>query len=211
MKGLILNNLYSVEKSIKSSTFIAIAAVILLILTQNSAALRAAAMLPFLLIPPQAFEVLKHDAMSGWNKFEMTLPVKRRKIVQSKYLTFLLLFFMSVLLTFVLFYIANLFIMLPFTNVFNFLLRGMGAVLCIAAIIYPMTYILGTEKSDTIMISSMGFTFGMFFLVFILLQMIVGTSEGFDEIFSVTFFVASIFLFIVSYLISNIVYTKKEF
>lgn len=212
MKGLILNNLYSAEKSIKSGIIITIAAVILLIFTKNPTALKVAIFLPFALIPVHAFEVLKHDAMSGWNKFEITLPVVRHKIIQSKYVTFLLLFIISILLTFVLFFIAHLFIVPTFTTVFfNFLFRGMGLILCGAALTYPLTYILGTEKSDGITISSIGFAFGMFGLVSILLQMIIGTIEGFDRIFSVSFLLVSIFLLIISYVISINVYKRKEF
>ncbi|GEN29809.1 ABC-type transport system involved in multi-copper enzyme maturation permease subunit [Cerasibacillus quisquiliarum] len=212
MKGLILNNLYTVEKGIKSSIGLTILAISLLLFTQNPVALRVAAFLPFLLIPVNAFEVLKHDDKSGWSKFELTLPVERHKIIQSKYITFVLLFSMSLVLTFVLFYFVHTFLYPTFTNTFfNFLLRGMGGILAIAALHYPLTYLLGTEKSDTITISSMGFCFGMFFIVFMLLELVIGTVDGFDGIFSVTFFAVSIVLFIVSYFVSYMIYKNKEF
>ena len=212
MKGLILNNLYTVEKSIKSSTILAIAVVIGLMITKTPMALKVAIFLPFLLVPVHAFEVLKHDAMSGWNKFELTLPLTRKTIITSKYVTFLLLFILSALIVSVPFLIAHVFIFPTMTPLFfNFFLRGMGLILCMATLTYPLTYILGTEKSDTVTISSVGFSLGMFFLLSVLLQMLIGTIEGFDEIFSVTFLSVSILLLVISYFTSNEIYKRKEF
>lgn len=212
MKGLILNNLYSIERSIRFSTFLSVILIVILLFIQQAFSVRIAAFLPFLLIPVNAFEVLKLDQLSGWNKFEITLPVKKHQIIQSKYITFLLLFLLSTILSILLFYIVNLFVSFFFTMLFfNFLLRGMGMVLCLAVIVYPLTLILGTEKSDIIMLCSIGFAFSMFGLVFALLQLTVGTIDNFDIIFSIGFLFVSIVLLMMSYLVSTTVYKHKEF
>lgn len=212
MKGLVLNHLYTVEKGIRSSILMTIVGVILLLVTQHSIAIRMAAFLPFILIPVNALEGLKLDIKSGWNKFEITLPVTRKQIVQSKYVTFLILFGVSVLITFVLFYLAHLLVFPTFTVVFfNFLLRGMGLILCMAALTIPLTYLLSIEKADSITMFGMGFGLGMFFLVLLALPIIKGISDGFDEIFSVTFFTIAVLLFMVSYVVSRVIYIKKEF
>lgn len=212
MKGLILNNVYTVKRSIQSSCLLAIAIVIVLLIAQNDMALRAAIFLPFLLIPVHAFEVLKHDARSGWQKFEMTLPVTRKKIVTSKYVTFLLLFITSMIIVSIPFLLTHMFVY-PTMNAlfFNFLLRGMGLVMSIATLTFPLTYILGTEKSDTITISSVGFSLGLFFAVSLLLLQFIGSIERFDEMFSIIFFVITAVLFVTSYIVSMVVYAKKEF
>lgn len=212
MKGLILNNLYSIRKSTKTSSILAIAAVIVLVMTQHNIALRIALFLPFLLIPVQAFEVLKQDAMSGWNKFEITLPVTRSQIVGSKYSTFLLLFMCSFMLIMVVFVITDQFMYSVIDQVFfNFLCRGMGIILCLAASTFMLTYKLGTEKSDSIMISSMGFTFSMFFGLSILIEMILGNINYIDEIFSVTFLTLAAISLLISYIFSVQIFKKKDF
>lgn len=212
MRGLILNNLYSIRKSTKTSFILAIAAVIVLVMTQHNIALRIALFLPFLLIPVQAFEVLKQDAMSGWNKFEITLPVTRRQIVGSKYSTFLLLFMCSFMLIMVVFLITDQFMYPVIDQVFfNFLCRGMGIILCLAASTFMLTYKLGTEKSDSIMISSMGFTFSMFFGLSILIEMILGNINYIDEIFSVTFLTLAAISVLISYIFSVQIFKKKDF
>lgn len=212
MKGLILNNLYSIEKSAKTSIILASAAVIILVMTQLSAAIKVALFLPFLLIPVHAFEVLKHDAMSGWSKFETTLPVTRKQIVGSKYSTFLLLLMCSLMIIIFIFFVVDQVIYPVIDQLFfNFLFRGMAIILCLAASTFMLTYKLGTEKSDAIMIGSASFTFSVFFGLSILLEIILGNIQHIDEVFSVTFFViASIFL-LVSYILSVKIYKKKEF
>jgi hypothetical protein len=212
MRGLILNNLYSIEKSVKTSIILASVAVIILVMTQHNMGLRAALFLPFLLIPVHAFEVLKYDAMSGWNKFETTLPVTRKQIVGSKYSTFLLLFMCSLMIIVFIFFVVDQFIYSVIDQLFfNFLLRGMGLIMCLAASTFMLTYKLGTEKSDSIMIGSAGFTFGVFFCISILLEIIPGNIQHIDEVFSLTFFGVAVICLFVSYILSVQIYKKKEF
>jgi|SRR5690625_1651953 len=212
MKGLLLNNLYSIEKSTKTSMILASVAVIILVMTQHNIAIKAALFLPFLLVPVHAFEVLKYDALSGWNKFEITLPVTRKQIVRSKYSTFLLLFMCSLMMIVFIFFAVDQFIYPVIDQVFfNFLFRGMGIILCLAASTFMLTYKLGTEKSDSIMISSTGFTFGVFFGLSILLEFVLGTIQHIDEVFSVIFFIIASISLLVSYILSIQIYIKKEF
>lgn len=212
MSGLILNNIYSVRKSVLTSILLASAVVIILVLTKETMALRVALFLPFLLIPVPAFEVLKLDALSGWNTFEITLPVTRRQIVGSKYITFIFFFMISLLLVVTVFLLTHMF-MYPVidTVFFNFSLRGMGIILSLAAFTYPLTYKLGTEKSDAIMIASIGSTFAIFFGLSIFLEVLFKDIHNIDEIFSITFFSITVVMFILSYIVSVSIYSKKEF
>src|SRR5699024_7766783 len=142
-----------------------------------------------------------------WCLLVIMFAVTRKNIICSKYMSFFLLFFLSILITFMLFYLANVFIFPTFTVVFfNYLLRGMGLILCVAALTFPLTYLLGIEKADSISMSSTIFALGMFFLVLIVLQAMIGTPENFDEIFSATFSIIAIVLFVVSYVVSRMIY-----
>lgn len=211
MKGLILNNFYTIEKSVKSSIILSIAAVIILVMTEHDMALRAALFLPFFLIPVHGFEVLKHDAMSGWNIFETTLPVTREQIVRSKYSTFLLLLVCSFLIIVVIFFtVDRLFFSVIDQLFFNFLLRGMGLILCLAAATFALTYKLGTEKSDSITLGSAAFTFGMFFGLSTFLGTVFEHTR-IDEIFSVTFLGLAVTAFMISYVFSVYIYKRQEF
>ncbi|MFK4327505.1 ABC-2 type transport system permease protein [Bacillus sp. RC97] len=212
MKGLILNSLYSVEKSVKVSLLLAILINTFLFMTKHSIALQMAIWVPFLIIPVNAFEALKHDGESGWNKYEITLPIKRSNIIKSKYITFLILLMISILLTFLILYIACIFDLLSYTKLFfSFSFRGMGIILCMAALIYPLTYLLGTAKSDAIILGSIGFAFGVFGLTSTLIPIVFRNSQDLDQAFSVTFLLISILFFIISYYISKHIYKRKEF
>ncbi|RPJ98205.1 ABC-2 transporter permease [Priestia endophytica] len=211
MKGLILNNFYSMRDSIKLSLMIAIVANVILIATKNSTSLQIAIFLSFVLISSNAFEVLKQDSSSGWSKFELILPLARYKIVQSKYLTFLLLLALSLLVTIGIFAVTSLFINSSEELILNFIFRGMGFVFCIASIVYPLTYILGGDKSEVIRLISMVFSLGVFGLIYFLQLKVMEKTEGFDRIFSLSFLLVSIIFFVISYVVSIITYKEKEF
>lgn len=211
MKGLILNNYYSVKESINLSLIILIIADTLLIMTQNPTALKLSIFLPFALLSVNAFEVLKQDSISGWNKFEPILPIERHKVVQSKYITFLLLLLLSISVTVILSVVIKLFIITPEELILNFMFRGMGFVFCLASVIYPLTYMLEENKSELIRLISMIFSIGVFCIVYLLQIMILGKTESFDIIFSISFLIVSILFFTISYVISINVYKIKEF
>lgn len=212
MNGLVLNNLLSIRRSTFTSILLTIGMVVVLLFTKETFALRAALFVPFLIIPVQAFEVVKQDAMSGWNTFEITLPVRRSQIVGSKYITFLLLFFMSVIITVGAFIFTHwLFYPVIDTLFYNFLLRGMGIILCVAAVTFPFTYKLGTEKSDTVMIIGVGYTCTIFFGLSLIIQPIVGDIARIDEVFSTVFLLIAALSFVASYIASLIIYKRKEF
>lgn len=212
MKGLLLNHIYSTEKSIRNGMLFTVFISIILYLSQQSVALRVAAFLPFIFMVQPAFEVVKHDAMSGWNKFVFTLPLRRSTLVQSHYILLLLLVGVGALLAVGLFYGATFFVDSFSADVFyNFALRAIGIVLCMAALSYPLTFLWGTEKSDQITLMSVGFGFGIFFLVSLFLLFTIGAdAEGYDRIFSLSLAAVSLLIYAVSYGISLWIYNKKE-
>ncbi|MFS0724132.1 hypothetical protein [Paenibacillus sp. 1P07SE] len=72
-------------------------------------------------------------------------------------------------------------------------------------------FCLGTEKSDQITLLSVGFGFGMFFLVSTLLMFTIGSNAaGYDRIFSVVFVAVSLLAYLISYAVSVLIYNKKE-
>ena len=211
MKGLLLNNFYSVRDSLNLAFILSIVATTLLMSTENQAVLKLSFYLPMALIAVNAFEVLKQDNLSGWDKFEFILPLKRKKVVQSKYVTFLLLLIVSIAVTIGIFVASSSFVTFSEELMLISVLRGMGFVLCLATAIYPLTYILGGDKSELIRIISMIFSFVVFGIVYFLQRMVMGAVEGFDKNFSINFLLVSFFLFVISYFISTNAYKRKEF
>ncbi|WP_414051745.1 ABC-2 transporter permease [Bacillus pumilus] len=212
MKGLILNDIYTIQKGIKTAIFLSILCVIFLLFTKNDVIFKVAVLLPFLIIPVKSFEILKYDVKSGWDKFSFTLPVKRTNLVKAKYITFLILITLSFLLSFGLFFLIDLLLFPTLTfEYYNQLLRGLGLIICVGAMLYPLTYKLGIEKSDSITIYSLGFSFGVFFSLAFVAKLVLEPNRIADMIFSVMFFGLSVFFLIFSYLISRSLVKRKEF
>lgn len=82
IEALILNNFYSVRDSLNLALILSIVATTLLMSSGNPIALKVALYLSMALMMVGAFEVLKQDSLSGWDKFEFILLYKLRIIVK---------------------------------------------------------------------------------------------------------------------------------
>lgn len=209
MRGLVLNNLYSVAGSIKLALFITLAINLLFVLTGDSAGASGPIMVSIALLPATAFSLIKQDNSAGWDKYEITLPVRRFTIILSKYLTFILLLLASFILTFGLYQIFNSFAPSPPASLFNGILRGIGFVLCSASLTYVLSYLLGPEKGDILMLLSFGFAIAVFGGTFAVQNMFTETVV--DEAFSIIYLFISVVLFILSFLLNGYIYKRKEF
>lgn len=213
MKGLLLNHVYITQKTIRNSFLIAVVIISAFYVSGHSVALRGAAFIPFLVLIQPAFEVLKHDALSGWHKFVITLPLKRKAYIQSHYALALILILSAALISAGLFLIAQQLIDFDQVHTFYiFFLRGMSLVLIIAALVYPLTFKLGIEKSDSIVIISSVSSIGLFFATSTLFLFLFNIpSASFDLIFSFVFLGISLFIFTLSFFISTFIFNKKEY
>ncbi|MEK5271192.1 ABC-2 transporter permease [Aeribacillus sp. FSL K6-8394] len=210
MKGLILNSFYSVKEGIKLSLFITIIAVAVLIITKKSLALNIAILLPIPVLSSIAFDALRQESISGWNHYERILPVERHQIIQSKYLTFLLSLLFSILVTLAIVFLINFLPSVEGVNL-KYMLWGMGIMFCTASTTYPLTYILGNDKTELTRMISLIFTIGLFGSIYLLVSTFMGEKENADQLFAVSFLFVSVLFFIISYFISIIVYKRKDF
>ncbi|MDV2682777.1 ABC-2 transporter permease [Alkalihalophilus lindianensis] len=217
MKGLLLNQYYAVEKTIWYYVPLSLVVTTILLYFDQAMTQRLAAFLPILLLSTAAFEVLKHEAKSGWNKFVLTLPVKRSRVVQSHYLFFLTLTVLGLLIACVALLIAQFgFGQAPSAGYTYSLMNILGITFTMGIVAYPLTYLLGTEKAEFVIMASGGAGIGVFFLsayLFDLLLMPLYAFQGLnsDLVFSLGFLVVNFILFVGSYIISIQVYKRKEF
>jgi len=219
MKGLLLNQYYSIGKSIFNYVLLSVLIAGILLFTQHDMMMLFATILPTVFMITPALEVLKHESMSGWNKFLLTLPIKRKHVVQSHYLFFTILLLFGLLITITLFVLAEFILGQILTEqMIYWIMNGVGIAITLGLVAYPLTYQLGTEKSDMAIIIGFIATFGLFFLSDALFNRIVSnlspdTLQGMNLglLFSGSFLAITLILFIVSYMISLPIYKKKEF
>ncbi|KQL56039.1 MULTISPECIES: ABC-2 transporter permease [Bacillaceae] len=218
MKGLLLNQYYSVQKSIWVYALLAfVIPVVILIFFEGSMLDRLAAFVAIGFMVSPALEVLKHEGKSGWSKYMATLPISRAKVVQSHYLFFVLLLLVGVGFAGAAYFIAtHLFNQVPTDYFFVGILSIIGIVLTSGVITYPLTYILGAEKSDMILVLGMGGSIGVYLLTYTIFSMVFneeGTYFGSDAdlFFGLLFIGITLIVFVLSYIVSLILYKRKEF
>jgi|GEM_PF-465548 ABC-2 type transport system permease protein len=217
MKGLIRNNFYSMEDSLKltSAINIMMAIGVSVLGIFNSFARSWIAIVILLQMGSYAVQVastLQKDVSSQWNKFEITMPVRRKDVVKAKYICFILngvLGIAAALLTVIISQLLQIDINVE--KVFLGITFGIVITFALPALMYPLLLIFGVDKTEMVLSIS----------VILISILFVGSSVIFNYImpdlsvysnlvFRCSIIVISIILFIISYMFSVISYKKKE-
>lgn len=217
MKGLIRNNFYSMEDSLKltSAINIMMAIGVSVLGIFNSFARSWIAIVILLQMGSYAVQVastLQRDVSSQWNKFEITMPVRRKDVVKAKYICFILngvLGIAAALLTVIISQLLQIDINVE--KVFFGITFGIVITFALPALMYPLLLIFGVDKTEMVLSIS----------VILISILFVGSSVIFNYImpdlsvysnlvFRCLIIVISIILFIISYMFSVILYKKKE-
>ncbi|MBU8595452.1 hypothetical protein CHH78_01030 [Shouchella clausii] len=219
MKGLMLNQYYSVARSILLYGMISIFVTSILLVAQIEAVERFVSFIPTILLVLPAMEVLKHESMSGWNKFARTLPVRQNQIVQSHYLFFVVLLAIGLAITIVLSLLSSVMVgqSLDISTVAS-IMNGIAIAVIFGTFSFPLTYMFGSEKADGILVFAGLAAFGLYLLsAWLYGKIFENVSFTFveemhpDLFFSILFLGISAVLFFISYLLASQVYKQKEF
>ncbi|MCC9024060.1 ABC-2 transporter permease [Bacillus nakamurai] len=217
MRGLLLTNYYLVYRSFFAYTGLAILISAVIFYFGDASMHRFVAMLIILFVVMPALEVIKYESKSGYDKYVLTLPVSRTNIVQSHYFFYILVVVIGAIISYGIFFIYSLVSDEPIDGIFHIVSFGTFIVLFAGAIVYPLLYIIGPEKSDAIVIGgAMGGLFATFGL-----QSVVGyVTEQLPLSFlhinpslsvPIIYIFFGIILYIISFFIAAAIYHKKEF
>jgi ABC-type transport system involved in multi-copper enzyme maturation permease subunit len=177
---------------------------------------RLVAMLNILLMVMSALDVIKFEGKSGYDKYVLTLPVSRSNIVQSHYLFYFLVVIYGVLLSCGIFYLYDLISGTPIDGMLNSIFFGTFAVLLTGAINFPLYYIFGPEKSDSITLGSVGGAI----VITIVSQDLVGylakhltlpNSNDPDLYAPIIYLIIGVITYALSLFFAIFIYRKKEF
>lgn len=219
MKGLIRNNFYSMEGNIKIAFIMAAVLAFTPLLINNSTLLINNSTLFSVIIAIQIFSFVANtgtslhaDETAKWNKFELTLPIKRSTIIGAKYLSFAILILFGLIMSII---TVILFQFSKVTPTINSIIWGyeFGLVLSITAIaiMYPIMLKIGTEKNELIFLLSAFTAIGILFLITLTLSNITNGMNLRHPLVGAVSIVFSLFLFGVSYFISLKIHEHKEF
>lgn len=214
MTGLLLTSYYLVYRSSLVYTGLAILLSGVILSFGDTSMHRLVAMLNILLMVMSALDVIKFEGKSGYDKYVLTFPVSRKNIVQSHYLFYFLVVIYGVLLSYGVFYVYDL---ISDTSVdYSEILFGTFAVLLTGAINFPLYYIFGPEKSESITIGSVGgailVTMASQNLVgFIAKQISLSNSNDPSQYGPIIYLVLGVIVYILSLFFAVFIYRKKEF
>ncbi len=216
MKGLIRNNFYTVEGSLKATLLLSLIAGIVLVIagklpmdSDNLFSMIIAGNLGG--FGALSMTVMQKDAASKWNKFELTMPVSRNDVITARYLSCMLYVLIGVvmaLLTALAFYLTAGAVNLERMG-YGFIF-GLGFALSMPTFTIPLTLILGDDKIEPILVISILAGMTLLFCSNAIMTPLFRDAANGDFLFRLSYVVLILVLFMVSYLISCRLYEKKE-
>lgn len=215
MRGLLRNNIYSMESNIKMSVGISLVLTVAAWLAREQVVSMVLAMQIFIFIANMGTS-LQVDENSRWAKFELTLPVRRSAIIEAKYLSFLFLILLGILVS------IPTCIGLVMMGKESYLPQimygykfGISLAVITVALIYPPLLKLGAGKSDLLLcLGAVGAVLLMVLVsaaVFIMKAFMIKNLEPAYSLAGLSTVVFGFGLLVLSFLISRRIYEKKEF
>ncbi len=216
MKGLIRNNFYMLGSGL-TLTFVfsalgVIVSAVLGALSENSGQLISG------IIGAQlggfgalAGTAMLKDAICKWNKFELTMPVSRGDVIKARYISYIIFILMGLLMAalsvFGLSLTAESVDMERVGFGFTF---GLAFGLSLPTFMSPLALIFGADKNDILLFISVFLSLGLFIGSSAALTPILNETSDPNFVFRLGYFVFSIILFGISFLVSLKIYKKKE-
>lgn len=212
MGGLLVKEYYTLRRYLKQYIVLFIFFGVLSIYLDSAIYFQAMVTMSMCML---VFTGMSYDAAAGWDKFVLTMPVSRKDVVLSKYVS-CVIYAASAIVVSTIFsiFINNIH---PMEDVGLGLMLTVAATLfCLIFIIYsillPMIFKLGVEKTRILMIA----------VIMIPVFAILGTAEYMPEyvldfieqhavIFGAAGVIMSVLIYCISYFISVGIFSKKEF
>ncbi len=213
MKGLFLDNFYKTIGSIKLFAFLVLAVGIAALVTGNATILELFIYIAITALSVNGVTGMRKDADVKWSKLELTLPVKRSDIIKSKYISYLFWVLIGIVTASIFTALAvvihgNVFFVYGFRDLSSLFTLGTAIALMAGALFYPMAYLFGVDKSETLLVVSVIGSIG--FAIFFIWIVNLDEMLGYYTRLSIFAFIA-ILIFLISYIITNIIYRRKEF
>lgn len=206
MLGLLLKEYYNLLRYGKTILGLAVFYLLFSIIMKNVSFITSMVMLLFAIMTVTSFS---YDDMAKWDKYAASLPVTRKKIVGAKYLLGVILTVLGGLISLLGIWIISLIQEVPDLNMNFMIIAGtFTASFFYLALLLPVLYKFGAEKSRFIMLAIFFIPFG---LVYLLGQLgITMPSEQTIVAFLKLAPLGAILLYVISYFISCAIYRKKE-
>lgn len=212
MKGLFLNSIYSSIGNIKLFLLIVLGIAVTVMITGNPTAQELFVYITITAFSMNAVVSSRKDAASKWNKFELTMPILRKQVIQSKYLSYLFWVITGTALALIVTLTASLIhsnanVPYGIRNLCSMFSLGIGIALLTGSLFYPISYIVGLEKSETVLNISVLAAIGLAITALHVLNLLI----AFFAVRVAAFIIFYLVIFSISYGLTLLIYFKKEF
>lgn len=207
MTGLILKDLMSIQRQIKTQAFVLIFFLFISIFMQQGLMLFT---IIIFIVTFQTITALTYDEQSSWDKYANTLPISKGDIILSKYILSILLMLFGLILALPIIFIIHRFnnwVSADFFPTFSLLVT---LAFCMLALLLPIYIKFGSIKGRMVLIALCfipGFLFGL--LKEYVPDMTLTLSNLKQYMFLAPF--AGLLILWLSSLISTVIYQRKEF
>ncbi|MEY9969844.1 ABC-2 type transport system permease protein [Lysinibacillus sp. RC46] len=208
MAGLILKDLMSIQRQIKTQAFVLIFFLFISIFMQQGLMLFT---IIIFIVTFQTITALTYDEQSSWDKYANTLPISKGDIILSKYILSILLMLFGLILAlpivFIIHRFTNNWASAEFFPTFNLLVT---LAFCMLALLLPIYIKFGSIKGRMVLIALCfipGFLFGL------LKEYVPDMTLTLSNLKKYMFFApfAGLLILWLSSLISTAIYQRKEF
>ncbi|KHL93025.1 hypothetical protein QW71_26090 [Paenibacillus sp. IHB B 3415] len=212
MRGLLLNNYYSLQNNIKTSLGIALALLLVSFVAADHSVMNSIVAAQILIFSVSIGSSLQMDEASKWSKLEITMPIQRKTVINAKYLSFILLILTGSAVSIVtpaLTYVRG--IDTTHFNLSTGFTFGLSLSISTISIYYPVILKFGVEKSEMMIMVSAALSVAIRFLVWMLLGLLWkpvnfnGAETGYVSL------IVAVVIFAVSYLLAVRIHRNKEF
>jgi hypothetical protein len=213
MKGLLIDSFYKNIGIFKVMAFFTVTFSIFVMITGHETILTIFFIAIIVTLSATSVSNVRKDAEVKWDKFALTLPVRRDEIIMSKYIGYLFWIFAGVMVVIIVTALAvrihgNVFFTYYLLDISNLIALGMGIALIAGALFFPLTYLLGVDKSEILLIISelSACSLAVFFvwLVNLFEKLSILTRQG-------IFMLIVTVVFGISFIVTMKIYRRKEF
>lgn len=205
MKGLFLNGFYSTISGIKLLLVLLLWAAAAVI-TGNATVCELFVYAVITALPLYAAAGMRRDAATHWDRFELTLPVRRRDIIRCKYVSYLFWVLIGAALAGAM-AVATRLIHGVSVGILSTLVLGCGISLLAGALYFLLAHICGAQISEAILFLSVLGGIGLAVIFVNVLHALALSSR----IGTAVLGVSCLALFALSYAGSAAVYSRREY
>lgn len=212
MNGLIRNNFYSMESNLMVSFIMAAALVFSPLIINNPTVYPMIIAVQVFLFVVNTGTALHADEVAKWNKFELTLPIRRNTIVGAKYITFAVLIFCGLFISSCTAICINLSGQVwKLSSILWGYEYGLTLSFISVSLMYPIILKIGTEKNELVLILSAFAAIGLMCLIAAVLSPLTGEMNLQHPLVGIVSISVSILMFIISFMVSVSIHKSKEF